>query len=266
MEEFVLEHVRKFCSIVEDQIESGGWSTRLNLSDLLGYLTFDIMGEMLFSRSFDMQTEAENRDFIGISLDAFQGLNTMAFIPLVMQLNLHKIFFRPLDVGMQRYKVYCAEQSDKRTATDFPQHRADVWSRLMKSKNPTTKDSLTPTELRSEAAILVAAASHPNRTLVSALFHYLFQNDIILDRLVNEVRMTFSSVEDIRAGTTLKSCTYLHTCITEALRLNPGLPGTPQRTVNSGGVAVGDIHFPAGTVLTIATYALHHNEDPTNNH
>ena len=47
-------------------------------------------------------------------------------------------------------------------------------------------------------------------------------NPATLARLQREIRNTFDSVESIRSGATLNSCTYLRACIDAPLELAPG--------------------------------------------
>lgn len=56
-------------------------------------------------------------------------------------------------------------------------------------------------------------------TGTSAAFFYLAHNPEFYRTLAREIRTTFDSYEDIKAGPRPPGCTYLRACIEEALRL-----------------------------------------------
>lgn len=69
------------------------------------------------------------------------------------------------------------------------------------------------------------------------------------DRLVNEIRTTFASADDITLGPTLSGCTYLRACVDEGVRLTPSGPCELPREVLPGGARVRGRVYPPGTVL-----------------
>lgn len=97
-------------------------------------------------------------------------------------------------------------------------------------------------------------------TALAATFFYLLHNDDCLERLTNEVRNTFSDVEEIRSGARLNSCRYLRACIDESMRCSPPVPGLMPREVLEGGMEIDGHHFVRGVEVGVPHYALHHNE------
>lgn len=266
LEPVLLQNVNDFCEILLDDstkraVDEKGWGPARDLSRTVGHMTFDTMGEMVFSKTFEMQRSSTNRQFLDLSMDALRGLNTVAFIPMLLKMKLHILFFNEVNEGMMKYKDYCATQSDERISRSGELKRPDIWSRIITGKDPITGHSFTSEELQSEAAILVSVASHPMRITVSALTHYLLDRPDCMQRLVHELRGTFQEVEEIRTGEKLKSCRYLRACITETLRLSPSIPGIPLRTARKGGLVVNGEFYPEGTDVGVATYALHHAEE-----
>jgi cytochrome P450 len=261
VEHVLLRNTDEFCDILLDDsiknpVDSDGWGPGRNLSLLVGYLTFDNMGEMVFSKSFGMQNRDTNRAFLGLSRDALRGLNTVAFIPLLLKIKLHILFFNEVNEGMVKYKAYCADQSDERIARSGTLQSPDIWTCVIDGKDELTGHSFTPEDLRSEAAILVSVASHPMRIIVSALTHYLLDRPDCMQELVRELRETFNDVGESRVGEKLKSCSYLRACITETLRISPSIPGIPLRTARKGGIIIDSEFFPEGTDVGVSTYTL----------
>lgn len=87
MEEHVLNNVRLFCKIMSDDLGSTGqakeasskdrdsWSFPKNMTHWAGCLTFDIMGDICFSHSFEMLTKEENRYILVALPKGVQGFN-----------------------------------------------------------------------------------------------------------------------------------------------------------------------------------------------
>ena len=93
MEEHVLHNVRVFCDrmiardehepvlcTAAEQIQSkrAGWGPCRNISRWSGYLTFDIMGALCFSHTFDMLNYETNRYIIDVMPKGIQGFNVVS--------------------------------------------------------------------------------------------------------------------------------------------------------------------------------------------
>ena len=94
MEEHVLRNVRTFCNkmLVEDLFTGStpvaegkvaittGWGPGKNISQWSGFLTFDIMGALCFSRTFDMLHSSVNHYVIDVMPKGVQGFNAVSLI------------------------------------------------------------------------------------------------------------------------------------------------------------------------------------------
>ncbi|PWY76985.1 cytochrome P450 [Aspergillus heteromorphus CBS 117.55] len=83
----------------------------------------------------------------------------------------------------------------------------------------------------------------------------------ILTRLTTAIRTAFPTLVDIVAGPRLMQLSYLRACIEESMRLCPPAPSDLPREVLPGGLQVGKWHIPAGTVVGVPAYPLHHSEE-----
>ena len=64
MEEHVLKHVRTFCDVVtETEVEGGeeGCGSGVDVSKWTSRLTFDVMGDIAFGRTFEVLRDSTNR-------------------------------------------------------------------------------------------------------------------------------------------------------------------------------------------------------------
>ena len=71
-----------------------------------------------------------------------------------------------------------------------------------------------------------------------ATFFYLTHNPEAYDRLVAEIRDTFSCLDDVESGALMDSCVYLSACSEESMRMSPPTPRAPLREVKKGGIEV----------------------------
>jgi cytochrome P450 len=69
MEDVMLIHIRRFCAILagEPAGEGGKYKNNFavqNLAEWFGYLTYDVMGELCFGKSFDMLIDSTRRRMV----------------------------------------------------------------------------------------------------------------------------------------------------------------------------------------------------------
>jgi cytochrome P450 len=74
MEEQILKNIRYFIDTLADGVGQE-WSSSRNMSKLVGYLISDIMGDMTFSKSHDMQKKADARDLLTSLPHAVAGIH-----------------------------------------------------------------------------------------------------------------------------------------------------------------------------------------------
>ena len=64
MEEKMLKNLRHFCGALTDSDASRDWSSPKDMTKLVGYLVSDIMGDVTFSRNWNVFENEENRHFV----------------------------------------------------------------------------------------------------------------------------------------------------------------------------------------------------------
>jgi len=106
---------------------------------------------------------------------------------------------------------------------------------------------------------MVHPGGQPISTALSSVMIYLSRDDIPYEKLRDEVRTTFPTLDSIQQGPLLASCHYLRACLDEAMRLVPPTPGPLWREVCAGGATIDGQHIPEGYEVAVDLYALHHN-------
>ena len=135
----------------------------------------------------------------------------------------------------------------------------DIFSFLERCRDPETGTALNKTEISTETATFVVAGADTTSTTLSALSHYLTGSSRWYRNAAAEVRTTFSSLEDIKLGAKLNSCSILRACLDESLRLSPPGGSALWREVESGGAVIDGQLIAQGCDVGVGIYAIHHD-------
>jgi cytochrome P450 len=153
-------------------------------------------------------------------------------------------------------------QDEKNIGSNTGPIREDMFHFICSARDPKTGQPVfTTADLISEGSVLTVAGSDTTATTICSLVFYLVHNTAIYDKLVTEIRSTFSSYQEIVHGPKLKGCAYLRACINEALRMTPPLPSELPRIVLKGGETIAGEYYPAGTIVGTSEWANGRNGD-----
>lgn len=142
------------------------------------------------------------------------------------------------------------------------ERRLDMFHYLIEARDPDTGlPAYSEDELRAESSLFIVAGSDTTAISLSGLFFYLTGHPEKYEKLVKEIRTTFSSVEDIIHGPKLLGCEYLRACIDESIRLTPSGPSELPREVLSGGIRIMGEYYPAGTIVGTSMWVDSRNND-----
>jgi cytochrome P450 len=184
----------------------------------------------------------------------------MAHMPGILDLQLDKIFFRNATKGTYRYGKLTEERTNWRIAQGHEIKERDIFGSLLAAHDAETNRSLTREELIAEAGLFIIAGSDTTGSAITATIFYLLHHEKCYKTVQQEVLSRFSRIEDIHSRASLQNCRYLQACVTEAMRLSPGVGAILPREVLDPGMKVDGIMFPPGTDVGVGNYAIHHNE------
>lgn len=252
-----------------DTVESDGWSQPRDMANWTNYFTLDVISELTFGQSFNMITSPKLRWLVEAIVSGNRHIYMRFAYPALFNLDPSK-WYSPArwlfpDMPSERASFSkIAEQFSKDRIAMMAEgkvERNDIMTALLAARDPKTKEKLSKAELWTEAHLMIAAGGDTTSTAFAAVLFYLSRNPAAYTRLANEIRSTFSSVNDIRRGRQLTSCAYLKACINEALRLAPAAPGALWREACTGGALVDGVYIPSGLDVGVSTYALSHNDE-----
>ncbi|GAB1211560.1 hypothetical protein ATERTT37_000683 [Aspergillus terreus] len=119
----------------------------------------------------------------------------------------------------------------------------------------------TVEELKDEAYILVAAAADTTGNALTIATYNAVRNPKIYQRLTAELKEAFPDPAMKMDFVSLEKLPYLTGVIKEALRLSFGVVGRLPRVVPDPGAEFNGYHVPGGTVVSMSSWIMHHNED-----
>lgn len=181
-------------------------------------------------------------------------------MPLLLRFGLDRLLFRPLIEGTRQLNQLSKSITDWRVGQGHNLDGQDLFSHLLRARDPETGDTFTHEELVAEAGLFIVAGTDTTITATSATLFYLLKNPTALQRVHSEIHTAFQALEDIRIGPKLEGCNYLTACIQESLRICPPTGSLLPREVLPGGITIDGEYFPAGVDIGVPHFALHHNE------
>ncbi|KAI2981999.1 hypothetical protein CBS147344_9070 [Aspergillus niger] len=119
----------------------------------------------------------------------------------------------------------------------------------------------TVEELEDEAYIMLAAAADTTGNALTIAAYNVVRNAKIYKRLTEELKQAFHDSEAQIDFVALERLPYLTAVIKEALRLSCGVPGRLPRVVPDVGAEFNGYHVPPGTVVSMSSWTMHHNEE-----
>ncbi|RYC57327.1 hypothetical protein CHU98_g8890 [Xylaria longipes] len=242
-------------------LETSQASEAVNFTERAGWLTLDIIGSISFGYHLETQTNEENRFVANAIAFALYRSNILHHVYDLSRFLLRRITNTFDSHVREKYWRLLEKMIESRKARGKDGDR-DFYSFI--SELSAEEGNVRQGELFSEAIVLMVAGSDTTATALSATFFYLSRNPGCYEKLCNEIRSTFASGEEIKAGPQLAGCRYLRACLDESMRMSPSVPGTLWRIQDPGDEQplVIDGHLvPKGTLMGVSAYAIHHNEE-----
>ncbi|KAI1821981.1 putative cytochrome P450 monooxygenase [Xylaria intraflava] len=230
-------------------------TTRQNLREWYNWTVFDVIGDLSFGveGGFGCLKESDNHPWVTlISSTVSQSSIVQALCRLGLQ--------RPM-VWLSKSGVFA---DDKHLAIVYEK----VGQRMESGERPGFMEGLisnkhelglTQGRLATNASLLIRAGSETTATLLSGATYFLTTHPEILERLQQEVRLTFKSDEEITL-TSVGSLSYMLACLNESLRCYPPVVSGLPRLVPKGGATIDGKFVPEGTIVSVFQWAINRDE------
>ncbi|KAF6832296.1 cytochrome p450 family protein [Colletotrichum plurivorum] len=238
-----------------------------NMSRWFSYLTYDVMGKLIFDREYNMLT-GDDDHFILDVIDAFQhGQVILGTVPRIEQWGLAPLLFVKVMSSIMKFRKYVDGQVAQRIADEKAGNGSnDVFRLLLNHRDAVTGEHMDFKELSDEAVVLIIAASDTTATALAASSFCFARYPECYRKVQAEVRDAFPNPDDIKNGPRMMGCRYLRACVEEALRMCPVVPGHLPRETPVDALVDGHV-VPAGAYVGVPGWSMHRHEayfpDPT---
>jgi len=139
--------------------------------------------------------------------------------------------------------------------------RVDLLARLMEGKDETGA-KLGRAELTAEALTQLIAGSDTTSNTSCALLFWVCKTPGVLQKLQKELDAAIPAGTEVPTFEMVKDLKYMQNVINETLRIHStSALGLPRIIPEGPGVDILGRHFPAGTVLSVPTYSIHHSKE-----
>ncbi|KAL1882973.1 hypothetical protein Daus18300_000611 [Diaporthe australafricana] len=259
-----------------DENDSTEWSAATDFSRRLDSLTFDIMGDLAFGRSFDIKEPGKNPlkavpENIAGYMKFYYPLCRSPFLDFLIWIKPRGLdwlfgiiapqsvrdFNRFTDETLAERKALHAQQAEKPEG----ERRQDIFYFIREARDPDTGlPAYNDMDLKSESSLMIIAGSDTTSISLSGVFFCLTGDPTRCQKLVDEIRATFDTPEDIVYGPKLLNCKYLRACIDEGMRFAPSGPCDLPREVLKGGIRIDGNYYPEGTIVATVPWALTHDK------
>ncbi|OLN97439.1 Isotrichodermin C-15 hydroxylase 5 [Colletotrichum chlorophyti] len=252
----IMSYVDKLIRRLHENVSDG---KPVDLMAWYNFTTFDIIGDLAFGESFGCLENSEYHLWVrAIFNSARLGtiVQTSSHFPL-----LQKVLFKLLvtkSLRKERGKSMAEAKDKLRRRMDLGKRggRSDLIEGLLKKRDEL---NLSFDELAANSNILVLGGSETSATLLSGATYYLLRNKSCLDKLIEEVRSSFDTEDEIDIISVGK-LTYMMACLNEALRVYPPVAMGLPRVTPQGGAMVCGRFVPENTIVSIHQWAINHDE------
>ncbi|KAH9886115.1 cytochrome P450 [Xylariomycetidae sp. FL2044] len=234
----------------------------MELDKFLTYVAFDVVGEVLFSRTFGFLDKGEDignsiaanlaQEEIGTPVSQFRWALLLLANPLVTYLGLS-----PGSMMMTTALTALVERQKN------PDARFDMvahWFRYLK-QHP---DRTNMRNIQSQTTTNVGAGSDTvSCALQSTLYHMIRHPDSWAKAReeIDAARMEGRCLSSVVSNADAQRLPYLQACIKEGLRIHSPVPMGLPRIAPKGGISLGGKLFPEGTTLSINPWVFHHSKE-----
>ncbi|TAQ86938.1 hypothetical protein B7494_g4735 [Chlorociboria aeruginascens] len=247
-----LTHVEILSNMIEGNIVA---AKPCNMRDLFYWLGFDIMGDFIFNKSFDMLNNQEWHHMVVRLQRALSLLGPASPAPWLIQLAF-RVFPRIYQIGdWFGMTDWTHEQIGERLDAGFEKQPTPdlVHYLLEKNGEPRTKEGVR--RMRGDSLNAIVAGSEPIPVVLLGLFAELAKKP-------HHIELVYAELGgDITDTKVLSGLPHLNAVIQEALRLYPVLPTAGSRKTGKNGVTIGDVFIPPFTTIVNPRYSIHRRED-----
>ncbi|KAM3512071.1 hypothetical protein MY11210_004268 [Beauveria gryllotalpidicola] len=276
--ELFVQQLDKLIDESDKRDENGKKEAHLDCLPWFNYLAFDMIGDLAFGAPFgmlatgiDLTEVRESPESPPIYASAIEILNRRGEVSAALGCFpslqpyarwLPDPFFSNGLAAVQNLAGIAIARVKSRIENPPDVERKDLLARLQEGRDD-KGEPLGREELTAEALTQLIAGSDTTSNSSCALLNYLCRNPRVFAKLQTELDAAIPEDTPVPSHDMVRDLPYLNNVLNETLRHHStsgiGLPR--QVPPGSPGVTILGHFFPAGTVLSVPTYTMHHSKD-----
>lgn len=237
-----------------------GGRTALNLEAWYNWTTFDVVGDLVFGQSFNCLQDVDYHPWVSFIFKSVRFGSVAVALTYVGLSNLVQVMFK-INAFLAISKIQNMIKGFVRNRLDTKGERNDLFEGIVKRRE---EWNISFEKLSSNAFILVLAGSETTATTLSGATYLVLSNPDVLQKLVQEVRGSFKSADEININSVNK-LSYMLAVLNESLRLYPPVTSSLARMVPGKGADIAGQYVPAGTYVEVQHWAMNHSKENWSN-
>ncbi|PGG96365.1 hypothetical protein GX51_07860 [Blastomyces parvus] len=245
----------------------------VDLALWMNMYAFDVLGELFYGRMFGMMRE---RTDIGNYMKSIQSLLPAFTIGGTLPSYLSKLYlistilFSPSvrgALGAVKHIAAASVAAVERRVEELKESRDDKHDMIRKmleiSADRGEKINFKHSDIVGESHSSLFAGADTTSIALTSVLYYLMRHPAVYAKLTAEIDTAMAD-GTISIPITYKDATklpYLKACVTESMRLHPGVGLTLPRLVPAGGTTISGFHIPGGYRVGINGAVVHYDQD-----
>ncbi|KAJ5661981.1 uncharacterized protein N7477_009597 [Penicillium maclennaniae] len=245
----------------------------------LHYYVIDTLGELAFSQTFGVQESNDETRVPPVIEHSLLAAVTGAWpmmtarlkrwLPLIPHKGLQALFEgRKACANLASQCVNARLNSIRSTdaSSSGSTDRKDILTNLILAKHPDTGESLSRTDLETEAFGFIIAGTHTTSATTALLFYHLLHHPNLMAQCVSEIDEKLPILQPHESAYPVSmvetSLPYLRNCMKENFRITPVFTMPLARKVlMPQGIDIAGNHIPYATSIAVCNHAFHHNPE-----
>ncbi|KAF2443446.1 cytochrome P450 [Karstenula rhodostoma CBS 690.94] len=247
-----------------------GWLDRyadekkpMDLDKFISYATFDVIGEIVFSKQFGFLERGKD---VGKAIENSLALNAYVavagyfrWINIMLLANPVVTWLSIMPMG-HLFDTTKAVLADREKNFNTRHDAIQYWFK-QHEQHP---DKLTMRKINTQALAAVGAGSDTVAAGIQSFIYHMIRHPDAWRRAHAEVVEAASNgfcKDQIVSYADSQRLTFVQACVKEALRMFGPVPMGLPRIAPKGGLAIGDRTLPEGTIVSVSPWVIHHSKE-----
>ncbi|KAI8943409.1 hypothetical protein NX059_001421 [Plenodomus lindquistii] len=247
-----------------------GWMNRyaddkkpMNLNEYISYATFDVVGEIVFSKQFGFLEQGKDiGNAIGnsLALNAYVAVaGYFRWINIALLANPVVTWLSIMPMG-HLFDTVKGVMADRKKNLNARFDSVQYWFK-QHEQHP---DKITVREIGTQALAAVGAGSDTVAAGIQSFIYHMIRHTDAWERARAEIEEATKKglcQDRIVSYADSQQLPFVQACVKEALRIFGPVPMGLPRIAPKGGLTIGDRTIPQGTIVSVSPWAIHHSKE-----